>query len=103
MKRLYEIRKELGKTQREFAEALKVSHTYISDIEAGRKTPSHLFLLAIEYIYGVNAEWLKGGKGDKYTHFKALQDDEEALIKTLRENPQFKSIVLEIKKLIHSQ
>jgi len=39
-------------------------------------------------------------KGEKYAPIKTLDKTEEKLVKTLRENPRFKEIVLQIKKLI---
>lgn len=73
-------------TQHKFAKEIGVSHTYISEIEGGRRTPSELFLSAVEYRFGISKEWLKQGKGDKYVRDRfSFTDDEIEIIKSFRE------------------
>jgi len=84
-KRLKIIRKTTGMTQREFASKLGVSHTYISELEGGRRTPSKLFMVAVEHVFGVNQSWLAAGKGEKYRKDRILfSEDEIGVIKQLR-------------------
>ncbi|MCS7215498.1 MAG: helix-turn-helix transcriptional regulator [Thermodesulfovibrio sp.] len=58
MKKIREIRKALGMTQKELGEHLGVSAIYIYMLETGRKKPSKLFLKALECIY---QQKMKGG------------------------------------------
>jgi len=86
--RILQIRKELGTTQKEFAEKIGVTGNYISEIEAGKKFPSMPVLLSIEHIYGIGREWLLSGKGDKYVKERfPFTKKEEDIIKALREMP----------------
>jgi transcriptional regulator with XRE-family HTH domain len=62
--RLKEARDAAGLSQPELAKRAGVSRGTIGNIEAGhRKEPREL--LAIARVVGVNAEWLKTGKGPK--------------------------------------
>ena len=49
-----------------FAKKLKVSHSYISEIEAEKKNPSKLFLQAVIATFGVNEQWLLYSKGEMF-------------------------------------
>lgn len=73
-------------TQKEFAKELGVTHTYIAEIEGGRRVPSNLFLLALEYRFGVRKQWIESGKGEKYIKDKILfTDTEVGIIRSYRE------------------
>ncbi|NIT13247.1 MAG: helix-turn-helix domain-containing protein [Candidatus Dadabacteria bacterium] len=83
--RLKKIRKTANMTQREFASKLGVSHTYISELEGGRRTPSKLFMVAVEHVFGVNQPWLAAGQGETYRKDKGHFTEEElGVIKLLR-------------------
>lgn len=102
--RIRSVRNDVGKTQKEFAKELGVTHTYIAEIEGGRRVPSNLFLLAMEYRFGVRKQWIEEGKGEKYTTEKILLTDKEAeLIKSFREMPVeskkiFEALIHKLKK-----
>ncbi len=87
--RIRSVRKDVSMTQKEFAKELGVTPTYIAEIEGGRRIPSNLFLLAMEYRFGVRKQWIEGGKGEKHIKGKILLTDKEMnLIRTLREMPE---------------
>ncbi len=87
-------------TQREFASKLGVSHTYISELEGGRRTPSKLFMVAVEHVFGVNQSWLAAGQGGKYRKDKVrFTEDEVGIIKRLRSmSEDNKEMVIELSK-----
>ena len=60
------IRKELGMTQKAFAESLDVSLSYQNDIEKYRKTPSIDLILRIAKKYHVNTHYVLTGEGDPF-------------------------------------
>ncbi len=65
--RLNTIIIEQGLKQKEFASALKISESYISNILNGKRTALSASLAAlIEEIYGYNAKWLLSGDEPKY-------------------------------------
>ena len=64
--RLRELRGDL--TQQEFADKLKLSRSYISDVERGRSYPSIPFLVAIAVNCGTSLDWLLTGEEDPDQH-----------------------------------
>lgn len=48
-------------TQAEFADAIGVAQSYVSDIERGRKEPGAVVLFRIARLYGKTMEWLLTG------------------------------------------
>lgn len=76
----------MGITQKEFGKKIGVSNNYISEIEAEKKTPALPVILSLEYIYGINREWLLQGKGEKYITANILFSDKEIeIVKSFRE------------------
>lgn len=93
--RIKEIRTEIGISQKLFGEGIGIADSYVSEIESGKKVPSLTILLAIESRFGVSSEWLKSGKGDKYTKEGAYLTVEELnILKTLREKKELHTFVL---------
>ncbi|MDA2919730.1 helix-turn-helix transcriptional regulator [Desulfobacterota bacterium AH_259_B03_O07] len=103
--RIHRIRKELGATQKEFAEKIGVTGNYISEIEAKKKIPSVPVLLAIEHVFGVTKEWLLSGKGEKYVQENfPITSKEEEIIKALREMPdKGKKVVIDLIELVSNK
>ncbi|MDR0442575.1 MAG: helix-turn-helix domain-containing protein [Treponema sp.] len=65
-RRIGEIRKALGLTQKKFAECLKVSKAHAGAMELGnRKVPERIIKM-ICFTYRVNEKWLKTGKGEMF-------------------------------------
>lgn len=60
------IRKEFAITQSAFAESLGISQGHLSEIECNKTSPSQPLLIAIEYLYSINKDWLYRGKDPKY-------------------------------------
>jgi len=87
--RIKSVRESVEMTQRAFAKAVGVSYNYISELEAGKKKPSNLFLLALEYKFGVNSRWVREGKGEKYVGEKLkLTGKEIEIVKAFRGMPK---------------
>lgn len=64
--RIKSIRKDLGLTQSDFAERLRISRTHYSNIENGNVEITEKFVNLISAMFSVNLEWLYSGIGDKY-------------------------------------
>jgi len=62
-RRIGEVRKALGFTQKKFAEGLKISQTHASALERNSRAIQDRTVKMICYTYGVNEKWLKTGKG----------------------------------------
>ena len=65
-RRIGEVRKTLGLTQRKFAEDLKISQTHASALERSSRTIQGRIIKMICFTYGVNENWLKTGKGEMF-------------------------------------
>ena len=61
-RRIAHARKECGFSQYDLAEALYVSHSYVSKIENGIREPSLAFMSAFAEITGTSLEYLIVGK-----------------------------------------
>ena len=64
--RIKELRKQLGLTQQEFADRLKLKRNTIATYEMGKATPSNRTISDICEAYNVNREWLETGNGDMF-------------------------------------
>lgn len=72
--RLKEFRKELKKTQVEFASLINSSNGHLSDMEKDRKNITDSTIELLKLKLNLNENWLRTGEGDK---FNKLNDDEE--------------------------
>jgi transcriptional regulator with XRE-family HTH domain len=61
--RVAELRRRRGLTQQQLAEAIPLSYSYISLIEAGKRTPRRLVLALLAERLGCSAEYLETGRG----------------------------------------
>lgn len=61
--RLIKIRKDAGKTQKEFAEEMGMTRENYKNYEYGNATISDPIIKLICITYGVNPQWLKTGEG----------------------------------------
>ncbi len=61
------LRKELDITQREFANRILVTPSYLSRVENGTEIPSDKVIKLVAYEFGVNEEWLLSGTGEMLT------------------------------------
>ena len=98
------VRQEFGMTQKEFGKEVGISSNYVSEIETEKKDPSDPLLLAIEYRFGVNKDWILHGKSEKYVKDKILLTNQEMeIIKSLRGMPEenkkvIKALIGKLKK-----
>lgn len=74
--RIKQLRKELGLTQRDFAERLGVSRDTIANIEGGRIDIKDIFILSICREFNANETWLRTGEGEM---FEELTDQEKIM------------------------
>lgn len=87
--RVAEIRKALGKTQTQFAEALSIKQAALAMIETGKRELSEKNIKLICFSYGVNEKWLRTGNGDM---FLPPEDETAAYVEDLlgnEENPLY--------------
>lgn len=75
-KRVNEVRKELGRTQVEFAKKIGLSQGTLSGIEKGDVSVTERNIQAICKEFNVNEEWLRTGEGEMF--IKLSRDDELA-------------------------
>ena len=60
MNRLKELRKKLGLSQQELADALSVHQTLISQIERGAVVPSGSLMVELADYFGVSVDYMLG-------------------------------------------
>ena len=76
-KRIKELRKRLGLSQREFAEKIGRTLSAIQKWEMGEREPSEMALKQISQTFGVSLEWLKTGEGEMFLEKKSNSAIEE--------------------------
>ncbi len=64
--RLKKLRKELGLTQKEFAERLGMKQNTFAQYEIGRNKPIDAVMALICKEFNANEEWLRYGKGNMF-------------------------------------
>ena len=64
--RIKSIRRSKRMTQKAFSASLGIAQGFLCAIERGRKTPSDTLMIAIQYLYRINREWLHTGEGEQY-------------------------------------
>lgn len=62
-RRIRELRKAKGLTQKQFADALGIVQGFLSGIEQGKKPTNATLIYAICHRYGVSEDWLLQGEG----------------------------------------
>lgn len=60
------IRTELGLTQAKLGEALKVTKSHISEVEAGKKNLSMGIIQLMKIRYAISDEWWETGTGEMF-------------------------------------
>ncbi|MCD4831745.1 MAG: helix-turn-helix domain-containing protein [Anaerohalosphaeraceae bacterium] len=71
-KHLKKIRQDQGLILSKFANSLNTSHSYISEIENGKKSLSLNLILSLIAKYNVDINWLLIGEGSMYRQEKPL-------------------------------
>lgn len=64
--RVKAIRKTLGLSQKDFAESLGISGTFISEVESGKYKPCYDFFYNIMNHFNVNLHYLLTGQGEMF-------------------------------------
>jgi transcriptional regulator with XRE-family HTH domain len=64
--RIFQVRKELGLSQKDFAAGIKVSRTNQSAFEGSGYKINVRIILIICTTYGVNETWLRNGTGEMF-------------------------------------
>ena len=91
--RIKKIRKDVHKTQQEFADSIGLSRNFIAQIEtAAKENFSDRTIRDICRIYGVNETWLRTGNGDPYLKVESTtellsrieEEDDPFIIDVLR-------------------
>jgi transcriptional regulator with XRE-family HTH domain len=83
--RIREARKALNMSQKDFAQAICISNTYLADIENEfRKSNDRIVKLA-SMIFGINEAWLKTGEGQMF--YKSPDEKITRLISIFNELP----------------
>lgn len=75
--RFKQIRKKLGYSQRELAQAIGFSTSIISEIERGTNDPSRNVLLAMHETLNIDLHWLLLGEGEMNTVNMITKQDKE--------------------------
>jgi transcriptional regulator with XRE-family HTH domain len=78
--RLKYIRKQLGFTQESFAKSIGLNRDNITNLESGKVKISILHALALEYVHGINKEWLLNGEGPMLTKDRNQNENEKNVI-----------------------
>ena len=64
--RIKEIRRELRISQKEFAEKIEISGSFLSEVEANKSKPGYEFLNNVILKFDVNPLYLMTGKGNMF-------------------------------------
>lgn len=85
---LKKLRKELGLSQKEFGNKLKLTSASISKLENGERNITERHIYQICEVFNVNEDWLRNGNGKI---FKNIDDIELAAMmgKTFSSNDEF--------------
>ncbi|EGT4846889.1 TPA: helix-turn-helix transcriptional regulator [Clostridioides difficile] len=85
---LKKLRKELGLSQKEFGDKLKLTSASISKLENGERNITERHISQICEVFNVNEDWLRNGNGEM---FKNIDDIELAAMmgKTFSSNDEF--------------
>jgi transcriptional regulator with XRE-family HTH domain len=74
--RIKEIRRELRISQKDFAEEVNISGSFLSEVEAGKSKPGYEFITSVTQKYNVNPMYLLTGDGGMFQ----AETPEETLI-----------------------
>lgn len=94
--RILEIINCLGIKKVEFAKKLNLSAPYISELCAGKTTPSDRTISDICREFDVNVQWLRTGEGEMFIQ-KSRADEISAFIgDILRDEPDFRMRLISV-------
>ncbi|MCL2371798.1 MAG: helix-turn-helix domain-containing protein [Defluviitaleaceae bacterium] len=75
-KRLYELRKTLGYSQKELCKRTGISQSNYSAMETGTRELRDVYLNLICTIFGASESWLRTGNGQMFTQKRGAQIEE---------------------------
>lgn len=90
-KRIGQLRKSLGLTQKQFGEKIGVQRGTVTNYELGRNIPTETVRLMICKVYGVRRKWLETGEGEMFeqkTRYEQAWDMSEKYLRN--ENEMFR-------------
>ena len=64
--RIREARKTLKMSQKDFANAICISNTYLADVENESRKANDRIIKLCSMVFGISETWLKDGKGDMF-------------------------------------
>jgi transcriptional regulator with XRE-family HTH domain len=70
--RVNEIRQEFGLTQKQFAERIAISVSYLAGMELGNKNVNDRIIRLISTEFNISEHWLKTGIGSMYNEIVDL-------------------------------
>ena len=76
-KRIKEIRKRLHISQKDFAAAIGISNTFLSEVEKGKFKPGYDFFINTIKQFNINTRYLATGEGDLF--FKSDNDTKKEI------------------------
>jgi transcriptional regulator with XRE-family HTH domain len=80
--RIMEMREALGLKQTELSEGIKMSQTYIGNIETGKRKVNDRLISLLVMTYGVNEEWLRTGNGNMFN--KEIDPKTERILRNFK-------------------
>lgn len=85
--RIKELRKKEELTQKEFAQRILVSPSYISGIEHGNEIPTDKFMKLVALEFGVSLNWIENGIGEMYSQYydDSIESSAEAINNAMAE------------------
>ena len=81
--RIFEIRTRNALTQKQFAQDLGITTSYVSRLEQGRSMPSEPLLRLISYTYGESLSWLRSGIQEEPANSCSQQGFDPVLLKKI--------------------
>lgn len=66
-KRIKTIRIRSGKSQKKFAESIRLTQNFIWQIEKGQRSPSNRTIMDICNVYGIDENWVRTGAGEMHS------------------------------------
>lgn len=92
--RIQEIRKENKLTQAQFGELIGLSQGFVSEMESDKLPPTETCLIAMEYRFSINKQWIAMGNGPKY-----LKERREVVTP---EDPSLMRIIEKVKRIYNT-
>ena len=94
-KRIRQVRQALSMSQKDFSAAIRVSTSYIPEIENENRKANDRIIRLICLTFGVSEVWLKTGKGEMFQ--SSPIEKRERILNLFNElNPQFQDYAIAV-------